>query len=204
MIGVYRGTLDMGEVARLSFVLAIMTLQALTMAGASPSQTRYENLGDRFGMGLNGLGSGFLPLLCFTTTWIDFANYAPATFQFWTGLGLSLAGLTVFWRAHQDLGRNFSKFVEIKQDHKLITTGIYRYVRHPLYAGLVLLAAGQGFLIANWLVGPAALIGFLVVYLLRIPNEEAVLEAKFGQEYTDYAQQTGRLFPRLLGAGPAR
>lgn len=203
VIGHLRGTLTLGEAVRLALILATLLLQAIAIAGAATTQFKSEGASEKLGMALNGLFVGLLPILCSVTTWLDFADYPSPRFSVLTGLVLGGVGLLVFWQAHRDLGRYFSKFVELKEDHKLVTTGIYRLVRHPLYTSLFLMALGQALLISNWLVGPAALVSFLWIYLFRIPEEEAVLETKFGQDYRDYIGRTGRLLPRLNALGRA-
>ena len=93
------------------------------------------------------------------------------------------------------LGRNVSPTVITYEDHELVTTGPYRWIRNPLYAAGGLVFTGLGLVAASWfLIGAAALAMGLVQ--LRLPTEEAQLEARFGQEYRDYVSRTGRFLPK--------
>jgi protein-S-isoprenylcysteine O-methyltransferase Ste14 len=77
---------------------------------------------------------------------------------------------------------------------------VYRRIRHPMYAAIFLFSLAQGLLLDNWLAGWSALATFAVMYLVRLPREEAMMIQQFGQEYRDYMNRTGRLLPRLRGA----
>jgi protein-S-isoprenylcysteine O-methyltransferase len=83
----------------------------------------------------------------------------------------------------------------LDDDHQLITTGPYRLLRHPSYAGSLLTLAGLGLALGNWLSLLSAVLGALLGFIRRIPIEEAVLQARFGAEYTAYTQRTWRLVP---------
>jgi protein-S-isoprenylcysteine O-methyltransferase Ste14 len=78
----------------------------------------------------------------------------------------------------------------------LVTTGIYSKVRHPLYASLILWAAGQPALLQNWIAGFAGAVAVALVWLVRVPAEEAMMRESFGEEYVRYSAQTGKLIPR--------
>jgi len=83
---------------------------------------------------------------------------------------------------------------------QLCTTGPYRFVRHPIYAGGVLLGSIGVVLIFNsWIILPLPVLMF-VLYSILVRKEEAMMTAVFGEEYTGYAARTGRLFPRMLPA----
>ena len=94
------------------------------------------------------------------------------------------------------LGRRFSGLVAIQSGHTLVTTGIYRVIRHPSYLGLLLTALG-------WAFGFRAGVGLLLLALLapplisRMNAEERLLGMQFGDEYRAYAQRTSRLLPGI-------
>ena len=93
------------------------------------------------------------------------------------------------------MGRNVSPTVITHEDHELVTHGPYRWIRNPLYTAAGLLFTGLGLVAASWfLIGAAAVAVALV--RLRLPKEEAHLEARFGQEYRDYVSRTGRFLPK--------
>lgn len=131
------------------------------------------------------------------THWFDFSNYPVVSWLGWIGVPVSGFGLWLLWHAFIDLDRSWSPHVEIRKEQKLITDGVYRHIRHPMYAGYLLLAIGQVLCLANWLAGPAYLVFFTLFYLQRVAREEAMMVAKFGEEYRHYMEHTGRLLPRF-------
>jgi protein-S-isoprenylcysteine O-methyltransferase Ste14 len=115
----------------------------------------------------------------------------------WLGAGLAvLSTLLLFWINHV-LSTNFSGTLRIRQDHTLITAGPYRWVRHPMYTVILLMLIGFFLLSANWFIGLTGLLSIVLVMVLRTPREEAMMTAKFGDEYRAYMQRTGRFLPRL-------
>jgi protein-S-isoprenylcysteine O-methyltransferase Ste14 len=81
----------------------------------------------------------------------------------------------------------------------LITHGVYRTIRHPMYASGSLLSLAQALLLQNWVAGPAGVVAFLPLYFVRVPREEQMMLDHFGDDYRSYAAQTGRIVPRLCG-----
>jgi protein-S-isoprenylcysteine O-methyltransferase Ste14 len=115
----------------------------------------------------------------------------------WVGLILTALGFgLVFWSGFA-LGRQYSPEVTIQEDHKLITGSIYRYIRHPRYLGVLLLAPGMSLLFRSWigLVFSLFLTGLL---LFRIRDEETLMHIEFGQEWDVYCQRSWRLIPFLF------
>ncbi len=106
--------------------------------------------------------------------------------------------LWLLWRSHYDLGRNWRVTTEIREGHTLVTSGIFRYIRHPMYSAHWLWGIAQVLLIHNWIAGLASLVIWLPVYLLRVRREENMMLEKFGEEYRLYMRQTGRIIPRIL------
>jgi protein-S-isoprenylcysteine O-methyltransferase Ste14 len=144
------------------------------------------------------IGTSFLlPLLYLFTPWLGFAEYPLPEWALWCGTALMIGALWLFWRSHADLGRNWSLSLEVRKDHRLITHGVYRSVRHPMYAAIFLWSIAQGLLLQNWLAGWSSFATFTIMYILRTPREEKMMCDFFGQEYRDYMEQTGRLFPRI-------
>jgi protein-S-isoprenylcysteine O-methyltransferase Ste14 len=136
-----------------------------------------------------------LPLLYLFTPLLWFADYRLPPAAQWCGAGLMFVALWLFWRSHADLGLNWSPTLELRQEHTLVTSGVYRWIRHPMYAAISL---AQGLLLPNWLAGWSALAPFTLLYLVRVRREEAMMCTFFGDEYRDYMRRTGRLFPRLI------
>ena len=97
-----------------------------------------------------------------------------------------------------NLGRNVSETVLTKSDHALVTSGPYRWIRHPLYATGGALLVAVGLMAANWFILGLASLVVVLMRLLVVPLEERALLAKFGDDYRRYMQRTGGMFPRLL------
>ena len=142
-------------------------------------------------------GSLLLPLVYLFTPWLAFADYRLPAIAPWLGTMLMIAALWLFWRSHADLGQNWSVSLELRQGHQLIKQGVYRSIRHPMYASIWLWCLAQGLLLENWLAGWYGFAAFAIMYFVRTPREEQMRCESFGQEYRDYMQQTGRLFPRI-------
>ena len=139
---------------------------------------------------------GFLvPLVWIATPLLAFADYPLRPAPFVTGtLGLAI-GLWLFYRSHADLGTNWSITLEVREKHQLITQGIYRYVRHPMYLALLLYSLGQAIVLPNWIAGPSYLIAFGLLFAFRVHHEERMMLDQFGKDYESYMARTKRLIP---------
>jgi protein-S-isoprenylcysteine O-methyltransferase Ste14 len=153
---------------------------------------------DRALVGAVFVGNIVSPALYLTTSWLGFADYRLPMFVPWCGVVAMIAALWLFWRAHVDLGLNWSITLEMRKDHELIERGVYRRVRHPMYAAIFLFAIAQGLLLQNWLAGWGGFVSFAVLYLVRAPREEKMMCEFFGDPYRDYLKRTGRLWPTRL------
>jgi len=113
---------------------------------------------------------------------------------FWFGALLTLAGLllTVWARVH--LGRNWSGTITVKHDHELITSGPYRFVRHPIYSGLLFAFVGFALARGEWRGVVAVVVAFWALWRkLRI--EERWMRERFGSAYEEYAKRIPALVP---------
>ena len=116
----------------------------------------------------------------------------------WTGVGFGVvSGACLIWVFHS-LGANLTDTVVTRKHHTLVTTGPYRWVRHPFYLTFVMVVIADSSIAANWFF---ALTGVLCLALivLRTAKEEENLIARFGDDYREYMRTTGRFFPRLGG-----
>jgi protein-S-isoprenylcysteine O-methyltransferase len=111
---------------------------------------------------------------------------------------LVLGGLAIRWTAILTLGRLFTVDVAILTDHRIVDTGLYRHVRHPSYAGLLLAFAGLGVFLGNWLSILAVFVPITFAVLNRIRKEEAALRSALGDAYASYCRRTRRLVPGVL------
>jgi protein-S-isoprenylcysteine O-methyltransferase Ste14 len=143
------------------------------------------------------LGMWVLPAVYALTPWLGFADYRLPGWIGWVGAAVFAGGLWLRWRAHRDLGRNYSSTLVVWEGHELVTEGVYRYIRHPIYGALWLWGISQPLLLQNWIAGLAGLVVFLPLYLLRVPREEALMLEHFGEAYRAYMGRTGRVVPRV-------
>jgi protein-S-isoprenylcysteine O-methyltransferase Ste14 len=97
-----------------------------------------------------------------------------------------------------------SETVLTKEEHHLVESGPYKWVRHPLYTTGVTLFIALGLMQGNWFVLFMSVVTALLLRLLIIPAEEKALVAKFGDQYRAYMGRTGRLLPRVPGPGSSR
>lgn len=168
--------------------------QELRQHGAAHS--RMTPLGVTLDM-LAFLGMEIVPLFAILSPWLDFANYKMPAGIGWLGALLMAGSIILLIVAHRHLGRNWSPSVDLRQEHKLVTQGIYAHLRHPIYASVWLWCLAQALLVHNWLGGLAGIILFLPVYLTRLPVEERMMLDAFGEQYRDYMRRVGGIFPRL-------
>jgi protein-S-isoprenylcysteine O-methyltransferase Ste14 len=179
----------------LAVVLLVMTAVAL-FAGGNVSPGVREDRTNRWvitAFTMLGLLDGYLPAY---TDRIDFWTIDGEPLR-WVGVVvLAVGGAFRIWPVFV-LGNRFSGLVAIQTGHELVTTGIYRYIRHPSYLGLLLTALG-------WALGFRSGVGILLaglmllVVLARIRSEERLLLAQFGDEYAAYRARTSRLIPRIF------
>jgi protein-S-isoprenylcysteine O-methyltransferase Ste14 len=113
-----------------------------------------------------------------------------------TGVALTWAGIALALWARWHLGQYWSARITIKEDHKLIRTGPYARLRHPIYSGLDLAAIGSALAIDRWRCVAGV---FLIIlgYWIKARREEAMLTAQFGGEFQEHCRHTGFLFPRV-------
>lgn len=113
------------------------------------------------------------------------------------GISLLVIGVTIRWTAIYTLGKYFTGTVMIKDDHRLIQSGLYRHLRHPAYTGALVAHLGLGLSYSNWFSLTLSVVPFLAAALYRIHVEERALAEAFGEEYRAYSRHTKRLIPKL-------
>jgi protein-S-isoprenylcysteine O-methyltransferase Ste14 len=139
--------------------------------------------------------SFFVPLLWVFTPLLRFADYPLRPVPFSAGVLCFVVGLWLFHRSHADLGEFWSITLEVREKHRLITEGVYRRIRHPMYTALFLYSLGQLLVVPNWVAGPSYGAAFGLLFLLRIGAEEKMMREAFPQEYEAYTARTKRLIP---------
>lgn len=170
----------------LSFLVETLTIRS---GGARSTEVRSDR------------GSGLLILLSAFGS-ISISNiFAASGFTllpvgaFYVGLAMMLLGMAFRFWAVASLRSFFSYTVQIKEGHRVIESGPYRFVRHPAYAGSLLTVVGVGFALQSW--GAVLLIAvvFLAAFGYRIEVEERALVGSLGGEYLSYAKRVKRIIP---------
>jgi protein-S-isoprenylcysteine O-methyltransferase Ste14 len=128
--------------------------------------------------------------------WVAWAQLPLPPGLRWVGAFIGLIGLPLMYWVFTSLGRNITHTTAIRREHTLVTSGPYRWVRHPLYSTGMLNFMGFSLLTANWFIFLMAMLAFAAL-LLRTTQEEARLIEKFGAEYRQYMQRSGRFLPRI-------
>jgi protein-S-isoprenylcysteine O-methyltransferase Ste14 len=137
----------------------------------------------------------FLALIWIVTPLFAFGDYPLHPIALLTGALCLVLGLWLFHRSHADLGTNWSITLEVREKHRLVTHGVYRWVRHPMYLALLIYSAGQALVIPNWLVGPSYGVAMVLLFALRVGAEERMMLEEFGEDYETYTATTRRLIP---------
>ena len=154
-------------------------------------------------LALAGVGNSAVPWVYFWWRGLDRAGYRlPRRLSiaaFVAGCVCDALGNWLIWRSHSDLGSNWHTVPVTTTDQTLVTSAIYRYVRHPMYAGHMLWGIGQALLLQNWIAGPAGLVTLVPLLLFRTRREENMLAERFGDAYREYARRTGGILPKLPG-----
>jgi protein-S-isoprenylcysteine O-methyltransferase len=175
----------------------VVAVLALLRRGFKPSATLYRIKGWRWYIPVVLLPVEWLlppALIAFRVGEIE-ASWLPARL---VGLAVGLTGAALLVWASVLLGRFLMHEAAVREDHALVASGPYRFVRHPVYAGYLALLLGSGVASLNvclWFLWLVSLLGILI----QAASEEQLLGERFGQEYERYVRRTGRLVPRFRG-----
>lgn len=115
----------------------------------------------------------------------------------WLGVGIGILCVFGIYWLFSSIGSGISPTSATRKEHKLVTNGIYRYVRHPLYTIGSSMFISFGMMADNWFVAALGILAFIGM-AIRTPKEEANLIEKFGDEYREYMKRTGRFLPKLF------
>ncbi|MEL6921776.1 MAG: protein-S-isoprenylcysteine O-methyltransferase [Pseudomonadota bacterium] len=141
------------------------------------------------------LGLFVVPLFWWFSGVLALLDFEPSVVRVVLGTACALAFLWLFRRSHKDLGKNWSVSLEVREGHQLVTDGVYKYVRHPMYVAFLLWGSAQWLLIANHVASIIGLVSVLALFAGRHRREEAMMRATFGAAYDAYARNTKRLLP---------
>jgi protein-S-isoprenylcysteine O-methyltransferase Ste14 len=128
--------------------------------------------------------------------------FPPSQISFFVGVGLLILGLLFSVWARVHLGRNWSGTVTVKEDHELVRDGPYRYVRHPIYTGLLLAFVGCAIARDEW----RGLLGVAIIYAgfwRKLKVEERWMTEQFGDAYRNFCAEVPALIPNPFRRHPA-
>jgi protein-S-isoprenylcysteine O-methyltransferase Ste14 len=148
-------------------------------------------------LALMGIGGFLLPLIFIVSRLFSFADYPLLLPPLLSGIACLGFSLWLFYWSHADLGTNWSNSLELRENHQLVISGVYKSIRHPMYASIFVYALAQALLLANWIAGPSCLVAFVLMLVFRLPPEEKMMLEKFGQPYQDYMERTKHFIPKI-------
>lgn len=177
-----------------AIVFVLLSVTAV-FAGGNLSRGIREDRGNRwvlFPIMVLGLAGAFVP------AWTDRVGFwvIDGDAVRWAGVALTLIGGTLRLAPVYILGHRFSGLVAIQPDHRLVTGGLYTYIRHPSYLGLIVASIGWALAFRS-VVGVLLGLAFVPFIVARIRSEEALLGSEFGSEYDAYRARTFRLIPGI-------
>ncbi len=129
--------------------------------------------------------------------WFSWSRMDGPIWLRWIGALMSLSMLPLIYWLFSTIGKNISPTHATRSDHQLITSGPYRFIRHPLYTFGFLAYLGIALMNISWWL----LVGLLIMMLpliYRTPKEEENLIESFGEDYKEYVSKTGRYWPNLF------
>jgi protein-S-isoprenylcysteine O-methyltransferase Ste14 len=171
------------------------SVKAAKESGVSWKESRL-NATLRFLLAMSGFA--MLGTIIFAPSFLGWARLPLPAWAQWAGAALGIGSVALLWWVQVSLGRNFSGNLHILSDHKLVTFGPYRWVRHPMYTVFYMLVIAFFLLSANALIGVFWIGGLTIVVLSRLNHEEQVMIETFGDEYRAYMSRTGRLLPKFV------
>ena len=128
--------------------------------------------------------------------WMDWSKLNLPEIVRWLGVGTGIICIGLLYWLFSSIGSGITPVSATRKEHKLVTNGIYRWVRHPLYTVGSFLFTSFGLMADNWFIILLGALAFTAM-AIRTPKEEANLIEKFGDEYREYMKRTGRFLPKL-------
>src|SRR5438067_9907512 len=188
------------------FVLIILSLAFLAVGiyhriraaqSGERLDRRKEGLPILIGLRLAGLATlGSAAVWLWDPQWFAWASFSAPEWERWIGVGaLALAIGWLTWMFFS-LGSNLTDTVVTRRNAQFAERGPYRYVRHPIYSGILMLGASLGLALGTWLMPVTAILMFSIL-ARRTRVEEIYLIERFGEQYPNYMSRVGRFLPRL-------
>lgn len=143
---------------------------------------------------------GFVAIVVYAIRpgWLSWAALLFPLWLRWTGVILALFGFVLLQWAQTTLGKSWSDTPRMIKEQTLVTSGPYRFIRHPIYTAFLMILGATLMISANWLIGLAWLGMTVLEVASRIGFEENLMIEFFGDQYREYMKHTGRLFPKII------
>lgn len=146
-----------------------------------------------------GIFLWFSPLIyLLNPRWMDWSKMGLPESLRWVGVLLGVLCVAGIYWLFSSIGTGITPTSATREQHRLVTHGPYRWVRHPLYTIGSSLFIAFGMMADNWFIAVLGILAFIAM-AVRTPKEEANLIEKFGDEYREYMKRTGRFFPKFGG-----
>ena len=129
--------------------------------------------------------------------WMSWSKIGLTESMRWIGFGFGIIVVGLIYWLFTSIQGGITPVSATRSNHKLVTHGIYRWVRHPLYSVGSSLYISFGLMSDSWFIILMGVLAFIVM-AIRTPKEEANLIEKFGDEYREYMKRTGRFLPKIL------
>ncbi len=172
------------------YAIWFIVIVYLIVAGIGVKQETKGHLLQSFGLMFAIIAAFLLPFIPV----FYFLNFAPVNLLLnIIGVVLCAAGMACLVWARQRLGRNWSQTVSVKKEPELVTSGPYRYVRHPMYAGGLLAAIGSAIVCGGGWIFLLLILG--AIFLWRMDEEDKLMAQQFPSEYPAYKKRTKALIP---------
>jgi protein-S-isoprenylcysteine O-methyltransferase Ste14 len=128
--------------------------------------------------------------------WMAWSKIGLPEWIRWLGVVIGAFSVIGIYWLFSSIGSGITATSATRQKHQLVTSGPYRWVRHPLYTIASSMFIGFGMMADNWFIALLGIIAFIGM-AIRTPKEEANLIEKFGDEYREYMTRTGRFWPKF-------
>lgn len=146
---------------------------------------------------IGGLVLWLTPLVyLINPAWMVWSKLGLPEWVRWLGVFIGVLCVVGIYWLFSSIGSGITPTSATRKEHKLVTRGPYRWVRHPLYTVGSSMFIAFGMMADNWFIALLGILAFIGM-AIRTPKEEANLIEKFGDEYREYMKRTGRFFPKL-------
>jgi protein-S-isoprenylcysteine O-methyltransferase Ste14 len=147
-------------------------------------------------LGIAGFAATIIYII--NPNWLDFANFSLPNWLRWAGLGIATLGFSLLQWAQITLANSWSDTPRMMKEQALVTSGPYKFIRHPIYTAFILILGSPLLISANWLIGLCWLGMTALEVASRVNFEETLMIEFFGSQYREYMKKTGRLLPKII------